>query len=302
MKTDKIAFVGTGIIGAGLAVNALTAGYPCTLYDVADLQIVRNRMQEIFDSMVEAGAYDRETADAAYARAAFTNNLKEAVTDAVFVQECIPERIELKQSTYRQIQEIVKDTAVIASSTSALMPSKLQEGALYPEKILVGHPYNPSYILPLVEIVAGEKTSQDSVNEAKKMYDSWGKVSVICLKEVFGYIAQHVNWGVRDIALKVVQDGICSPEDIDKAIMYGPGMRFPITGQLLTLAMGVEGGWKNIKKKYTGEEPSEFDLWLDGELNQELANRPEQIGNTLDSALKFRNKMLVAQLKVQGLL
>ena len=87
------------------------------------------------------------------------------------------------------------------------MPSELQEGALYPEKILVGHPYNPSYILPLIEIVAGKQTSQETVDAAKAMYDSWGKISVICLKEVYGYIAQHVNWGVRDIALKVVQDG-----------------------------------------------------------------------------------------------
>lgn len=134
------------------------------------------------------------------------------MTDAVFIQEAVPERIELKRSIFKQIQEITGSAPVISSTTTALMPSELQEGALYPERILVGHPYNPSYILPLVEIVAGKQTSQTTVDEAKAMYDSWGKVSVICLKEVYSYIAQNVNWGVRDIALKVVQDGICSPE------------------------------------------------------------------------------------------
>lgn len=299
---SKIAFIGTGIIGAGLAVNALAAGNECTLYDVVDLQTAKDRIKGIFDTMVEAGAYTQEKADEAYAHALFTNDMKEAVEGAVFIQEAVPERIELKRSVFKQIQEITGAAPVISSTTTALMPSELQEGALYPEKILVGHPYNPSYILPLIEIVAGKQTSQETVDAAKAMYDSWGKISVICLKEVYGYIAQHVNWGVRDIALKVVQDGICSPEDMDKAIMYGPGMRFPVTGQLLTLAMGVEGGWKNMNPKYNGKPATEFDLWLDEELNKELANRPEQIGNNLEDALKFRDKMLVAELKVQGLI
>ena len=224
---SKIAFIGTGIIGAGLAVNALAAGNECMLYDVVDLQTAKDRIKGIFDTMVEAGAYTQEKADEAYARASFTNDMKEAVEGAVFIQEAVPERIELKRSVFKQIQEITGAAPVISSTTTALMPSELQEGALYPEKILVGHPYNPSYILPLIEIVAGKQTSQETVDAAKAMYDSWGKISVICLKEVYGYIAQHVNWGVRDIALKVVQDGICSPEDMDKAIMYGPGYEIP---------------------------------------------------------------------------
>ena len=103
---SKIAFIGTGIIGAGLAVNALAAGNECTLYDVVDLQTAKDRIKGIFDTMVEAGAYTQEKADAAYAKASFTNNLKEAVTDAVFIQEAVPERIELKRSIFKQIQEI----------------------------------------------------------------------------------------------------------------------------------------------------------------------------------------------------
>ena len=96
IKMSKIAFIGTGIIGAGLAVNALAAGNECTLYDVVDLQTAKDRIKGIFDTMVEAGAYTQEKADAAYAKASFTNNLKEAVTDAVFIQEAVPERIELR--------------------------------------------------------------------------------------------------------------------------------------------------------------------------------------------------------------
>ena len=302
MEKGKLAFVGTGIIGAGLAVNALCAGYKATLYDVVDLQIAKDRIRGILDTLIEAGAFDQAKADEAYANASFTNDLKEAVEGAVFVQECVPERIEIKQATYKSIQEIVGDVPVIASSTTGLMPSKLQEGALYPERILVGHPYNPSYLLPLVEIVGGEKTTDEAKAFAKEMYASWGKVPVYCNKEVFGYLCQHVNWGVKDIAMKLVRDGIGTAEDVDKAIMYGPGMRFPITGQLLTLALGVEGGWANMSMKYAGKPASEEELELDKQVNEELANRPAQIGNTTEDAIKFRDKMLVAMLKVQGLL
>jgi carnitine 3-dehydrogenase len=302
MKTGKIAFIGTGIIGAGLAVNALVAGNECVLYDVANLEESKKRIYNILGSLVEAEAFDTDVAHEAYGRASFTNDLKKAVEGAVFIQESVPERIDLKRDIFKQIQEVTGNGPVIASATTALMPTDLQEGALYPDRILVGHPYNPSYILPLVEIVGGEQTSQESIDYAKEMYESWKKVPVICLKEVYGYIAQHINWGIRDIALKVVKEGICTPADMDKAIMYGPGMRLPITGQLLTLAMGVEGGWKNFYKKYYGKEATEFDYWLDDQLNLELENRPKATGNTLESALKFRDRMLVAELKVQGLL
>lgn len=302
MGTEKIAFIGTGIIGAGLAVNALVAGNDCILYDVADLNEAKHRIHNILQSMVDAEAFTQDVADEAYERASFTNDMAEAVKDASFIQESVPERIDLKRSIFQQIQEIAGNKPVIASATTALMPSELQEGAPYPERILVGHPYNPSYILPLVEIVAGKQTSEMAVAYAKDVYNSWGKVPVICLKEVYGYIAQHINWGIRDIALRVVQDGICTPEDMDKAIMYGPGMRLPITGQLLTLSMGVEGGWKNFQNKYYGKEATPFDYWLDYELQRELENRPEEIGNTLESAMKFRDRMLVAELKLQNLI
>lgn len=302
MEKGKLAFVGTGIIGAGLAVNALIAGFEATLYDIADLQITKDRIRQILDTMVEAGAFGPEKAEEALANAHYTNDLREAVEGAVFIQECVPERLELKQTTYRNIQEITGNVPVIASSTTGLMPSELQKDALYPDRILVGHPYNPSYLLPLVEIVGGSQTSDEAKAFAREMYSSWGKVPVYCNKEVYGYLCQHVNWGVRDIAMRLVREGIGTAEDVDKAIMYGPGMRFPITGQLLTLALGVEGGWANISMKYAGKPASEEELELDRQVNEELANRPEAIGNTTEEAIKFRDKMLVAMLKVQGML
>lgn len=299
---EKLAFIGTGIIGAGLAVNAMVAGFDAVLYDVADLQVAKDRVKGILDNMVDAGAFDAAAADAAFARATFTNDLKEACEGATFVQEAIPERLDLKQSTYKQIQEITGPAAIIASTTSALMPSDLQAGALYPDRIMVAHPYNPSYLIPLVEICAGKETSEEAMDKVREMYTAFGKVVIRCLKESVGFLAQPVNWGVKDIAFDLIKKGLGTPEDIDKAIMYGPGMRFAISGQLLTLALGVEGGWANMSRKYSNTEPTDFDLWLNDEVNKELANRPEQTGNTVETAIAFRDKMLVAMLKFQGMM
>ena len=143
-----ITLVGSGMIGAGLAVNALMNGHPTIIYDVIDLEKVKKTVQDVLDIMVEAGAITGEKAAEAASLASYTNDLDGAVEKADFVQECVPERIELKQSIYRQIQEKRGDKVVICSSTSAIMPSVLQKDMLYPKKILVGHPYNPSYLLP----------------------------------------------------------------------------------------------------------------------------------------------------------
>lgn len=298
----KIVFLGTGIIGAGLAVNAMTAGNEVVLYDVCDLQIVKNRVKGIFDILVDAGAMTQQEADAAMARASYSNSFEESMAGAHVIQESLPERLELKQETYKKIQAITGPETLICSSTTGLMPSDLQEGALYPSRIIIGHPYNPSYILPLVEIVKGKHTTQAEVDEAYSLYESWNKVPVVCLKEQYGYIAQHTNWGVRDILKRLVEEGICSAEDADKSLMYGPGMRFPVTGQLLTLSLGVEGGWAKLSEKYEGRPASQLELEIDRSVNEAIARRPEEIGNTVESVIKFRDRMLIEMLKLQNML
>lgn len=302
MKKEKLGFIGTGIIGAGLAVNAALKGYSVALYDVVPVDTAQERIRSILDTLIAADACTQEGADAAFAQCSFTNDLSEAVTDAVFIQECVPERMDLKHDIYRKIQELAGDKPLISSSTSSFMPSDLQEGALYPERILVGHPYNPSYILPLIEIVGGKKTSQDAIDYAKEIYTGMGKAPCHCRKEVFGYIVQNINFTLSEMTAKLVEDGIATAEDVDRALMYGPGMRLPITGHLLTISLGIEGGWKNIKPKYDNLPATEADLMVAEQIDFELANRPVELGNDIDSVLKFRDKMLVAMLKFQNML
>ena len=219
MDKIKAVFVGTGMIGAGLAANAMLNGYETVLYDVVPQEKMRENISHILDILVDAGAATRAQADQALADCQFSNNLEEAVKGADFVQECIPERLELKKSTYAAIQKVTGPDAVICSSTSKLFPTKLQEDALYPQSILVGHPYNPSYLLPLIELCGGEQTSPEAIQRAKEIYTGMGKVAVVCKKEIYGFIVNRLSWAALEAAKECVRDGVCSVEDMDKAIM-----------------------------------------------------------------------------------
>lgn len=183
MTGKRIAFAGCGLIGAGLAANAALAGFVPALYDVAGTETVRGRLEKILDDMAEFGACAPEQAREAKRRAVYARTLEEAVRGAVFVQESAPERLDVKQSLYREVQETCGRDTVIGSSASDILPSLLQEGALYPERILVCHPFNPSHLLPTMEIVPGGQTGQEAVAFARALYDRMGKVTCVCLKE-----------------------------------------------------------------------------------------------------------------------
>lgn len=301
MGKIKAVFVGTGMIGAGLAANAMLNGYETVLYDVVPQEKMRENISHILDILVEAGAATKAQADQALADCQFSNNLEEAVKGADFVQECIPERLELKKSTYTAIQKVTGPDAVICSSTSKLFPTKLQEDALYPQSILVGHPYNPSYLLPLIELCGGEQTSPEAIQRAKEIYTGMGKVAVVCKKEIYGFIVNRLSWAALEAAKECVRDGVCSVEDMDKAIMFGPGMRMAVTGQLLTISLGVDGGFRAIAEKY-GEEPTPWNEVYAQGVDEEIANRDPAMGNTVDGVCKFRDHAFAELLKLHKLL
>lgn len=297
MEQKKLAFVGSGMIGGGLAANALLKGYSCAIYDVVPVEKSRQTMEKLMNILVEAEAATAQDAQAALTRASYTNDLAEAVKGAVFIQECVPERLELKQDIYRQIQTVTGPDAILASSTTAMLPSVLQEGALYPQSILVGHPYNPSYLLPLIEVCGGKETAPETVARAMEIYTGMGKVPVHCRKEVNGFIVNSLSWGAMEAAKKVVMDGVCSVEDVDKAIMFGPGMRMAVTGQIMSISLGVQGGLRAAAAKY-GKAPEEADLVLADGVDEAMAHRTEEEGRDEESVIRFRDKMFAAILKL----
>lgn len=297
----KVAFVGTGMIGSGLAVNAAMNGQEVFLYYRRNLEQLKQRIRGTFDVFVEAGVISKEDAESKFNGMTFSMDMEEVVKGAAMVQESIAENLDTKKEMYRTIQEICGDEILICSSTSAMFPSALSEGALYPEKIIVGHPYNPSYLIPLIEI-CGPHADKETIDTAVEIYTAMGKVPVVCRKENKGFIVNSLSWAVMDGAMEKVKNGICSVEDVDKAIMYGPGMRMAVTGQLLTMSLGVQGGFRAMNAKYGGEENAEKEAFMgllaDG-VDEEIANRPEEKGNTVEDVEKFRDRALVEILKIQ---
>lgn len=297
---DKLAFVGCGLIGAGLAANSLLTGHPTALYDTCDTAIIKERITAILNTFVTHGAYTQEQADEAAALATYTQDLAEAVRGAVFVQESAPERVDMKRELYRTIQETCGRDVVIGSSASNIMTATLAEGALYPDRIVVGHPFNPSHLLPTVEIVVGKDTSQETVDFAKRIYTEMDKVAVVCLKDEVGYLVQRINSQILETAILLVNEGYASAEDVDKAIMYGPGMRLPLCGQLLSIVLGVKGGWRALAQKYCGTEaPKEYLVVADG-VDEEIAHRPPEIGNEWEDIIRYRDKALIELQRIQG--
>ena len=297
----KAAFVGTGLIGAGLAVNAVMHGYDVFMYYRRNFESLAERVRGILRIFTDNQVCSVRQAEEWFNSISFTMELSEAVDGAVIVQESIAESADMKREMYTQIQDICGDSPLIASSTSTLFPSSLSEGARYPERIVVGHPYNPAHLLPVIEICGGLSASESSVCQAKAIYTEWGKVPVVCLKEDTGFIVNNISWAAMEICHKKVVSGVCTAEDMDKAIIYGPGLRMAILGQILTISLGAEGGFRNIDAKYGRPFNPENEIMAQG-VDEMMKNRLPVTGNSVETIEAYRDKMIIDILKLQNLI
>lgn len=297
----NITFIGAGMIGAGLAVNAVMHGENVTVMDQRPYEEIAPGFQNIFRIFIENNVCTESEAKEYLERIVFTTELEIAVKEAELIQESIVENVEAKRALYKNIQEICGGRGkqpVIASSTSLLFSSALSEEALYPEKILVGHPYNPSYLMPIMEICGGDNASEETIQEIRHIYETWGKAPVICRKEVKGFIANELNQTMTRMCRDQVVQGICTAEDMDKAIMYGPGLRMAILGQLMTTSLGVEGGFRNMCAKYNLPPNPDYDL-LGEQMDEVFVNRSREEGNTPQEVIAYRDKMLIEILRLK---
>jgi carnitine 3-dehydrogenase len=301
MNSKKIAFIGSGLIGTGLAVNALTHGYSVTLQTRSRVDRMKERVAHILDILTETRVYTKEETEEAAARAVYTTSIEEAADGAEFIQESGPENPETKRALYAEIERVCPADAVIASSTSKLLPTDLQSEMTQPERLLVGHPYHPSYLLPLVELCGGRHTAPETIAAAKAFYESLGKKAIVCRKELSGYVVNRLNWAAMDEARKTVLEGCCTVEEMDQAIMYGPGLRMALTGQILTISLGVEGGLRGMTAKY-GDTPSPDDETIAAGVEAEMQNRAAAAGRTEADISDFRDRAIIELLRMQGMI
>lgn len=241
VETRTIGIVGTGVIGAGWAVRALSRGYDVVAWDPAPEaeQRLRDTVTRNWTSATKLGLFPGASTD----RIRWAES-PEALASAVdWIQESAPEDEAVKCPLLQRLAAASEPSTIIASSSSGLLPSRLQAGCAHPERVLIGHPFNPVYLLPLVEIVAGEQTSPAAVDAAVAHYDDLVMHPLVVRNEIEGYLSDRLQEAVWREILHLVNDGIATTDELDDALTYGPGLRWAGMGTNLTfhLAGGDEG-------------------------------------------------------------
>ena len=249
MENRQIAIIGGGVIGGGWLARFLLNGWDVNLYD-PDPEAMR-KISEVLENARHALPMLYEQNLAEEGRLRHCEHIKDAVCDAVYIQESVPERLELKQKVMAEIQAHCLPSAVIASSTSGFKPSELQASSQNPEQIMVCHPFNPVYLLPLVEMVPGPQTAQHHITSAQQILEQTGMYPLVVRKEIDAHIADRLLEAVWREGLWLVHDQIATTQEIDDAIRYGFGLRWAQMGLFETYRIaGGEAGMAHFISQF----------------------------------------------------
>ncbi|GKT54405.1 3-hydroxyacyl-CoA dehydrogenase [Colletotrichum tofieldiae] len=247
-EIQKVAIIGCGSIGASWAALFLAQGLEVTAFDInpAAKEFLQNLVADALPVLSSLGLVKNTKAQVSDIR--FTTHMAEALADADFVQENGPEKLEFKRKLFNEMASIVHIDTIIATSSSGLTCSSIQEGmhtSSHPKRCVVGHPFNPPHLIPLVEVVAGNQTSAETVDTTMRFYESMGKKAVKVKKEVVGHVANRLQAALMREVMHLLQEDVADVEDIDKAMSYGPGLRWGVMGPSLLFHLGGgEGGIK----------------------------------------------------------
>lgn len=246
---SKVAIVGGGVIGAGWAARFALSGIEVAIFD-PDPEVER-KTNLVIDNARRAMTRLYGAALPPEGTVSCAATLAEAVADADFVQESLPEREDLKQRMLAEIDLLMPDYAIIGSSTSGLLPSRLQARMTRPDRLVVGHPFNPVYLLPLVEVCGGESTSKETIDAASAIYEQIGMKILLVRKEIDGFIADRLLEAVWREALWLINDGVATASELDDAIRFGAGMRWSFMGTFLTYRLaGGEAGMRHFLNQF----------------------------------------------------
>ncbi len=249
IKKKIVTIVGAGVIGAGWAARMLASGLIVNAYDPsvkARKQLLSNT-KTVLKSLQRLGL----NKNAKLSNLKIYSDLRESLLSTTFVQENAPENEKLKKKLLKDIDKSLPKNIIIASSSSGLLPTRIQSLCNYPERVCIGHPFNPVYLLPLVELVSGKQTKKNTITKAKKFYEEIGMKPLIVKKEIEGYISDRLQEALWREALHIIKDGIASTQDVDDAIVYGPGLRWSFMGVCLTFHLaGGQTGMKHMLEQF----------------------------------------------------
>ena len=300
----RIAIVGTGVIGASWAAQYLARGFDVVATDPAPNAEanLRKYIDEAWPALTNIGLSPGASRD----RLSFTTNMKEALSQADFVQENGPERVDFKIKLFADMDDATPVDSIIASSSSGITPSVMQTNAKHPERILIGHPFNPPHIIPLVEVVAGTKTSPEAVQRAIAFYASIGKKPIKLNKELPGHVGNRLQIALYKEVMYLIQHDVLSVSDADDAVSYGPGLRWGLMGPSLQWHLGGgPGGIKHFMEhlmpNMAAAIPGLGTPNVDDELKQKIVDGVLQIAGdrSVDQIAQVENDELLGLIKLR---
>ena len=248
-KIKKIAIIGTGVIGAGWIIRCLAHDKIVYAFD-KDLKLKKNLVSEIKRTWPYVKKlFNKKTLKLKNFK--YFTSLEEAVKDADFIQECASENYVLKTRLMATIGKHAKPKAIISSSSSGLLPTKIYSKCKNPQRTIIGHPFNPVYLLPAVEIVPGKKTSNEYLDNAKKFYKSISMNPIMVKHELPGYLSDRLQEALWREGLHIINEGHATTEDLDRAIEDGPGLRWSLMGTFLNFHLvGGKTGMRHMLEQF----------------------------------------------------
>lgn len=314
MNKPVVACCGGGTIGSGFAVSFALHGVECRILEIDDpaaLERTNRTLDEIFAFFQTEVGMVPEEITAARARVSVTTDPAEAYREVALIQECGPESYEAKQGIMKVIDRYAPADAIYASSTSGLLISAIAGYSARPERCIGAHPYHPAYLIPLVEITRSPQTSRETVDRAVDIYRAIGKEPVVLSKDIAGFIANRISHAVLREVVSLVKNGVCSVEDADKAMVYGPGMRWAVVGPVMVGELLSPNGTREATERLRATNERIFqDLenltelpadWGDAAqkgVDEEKANMPDFIGHSSQEIAKFRDQALLQILRL----
>jgi 3-hydroxyacyl-CoA dehydrogenase len=297
--------VGTGVIGASWAAQYLARGLDIVATDPApDAEAnLRKYVDEAWEQLEEIGL----SAGASRDRLTFTKDMGQALAQADFVQENGPERPDFKMKLFADMDEATPVDSIIASSSSGITPSVMQSDCKHPERVIVGHPFNPPHIIPLVEVVGGTKTSPEAIQQAMRFYSSIGKKAIHLHKELPGHVANRLQAALYREILYLIEQGVLSVEDTDTAVSYGPGLRWGVMGQSLQWHLGGgAGGIDHFMEQLMDPLAAMMKTLGNPEVTPELKQTivegvtREAAGRSVDELAREENEVIIGLLRLRA--
>ena len=303
-KVKKVAVIGTGVIGTGWIIRCLAHNKIVYAFD-KDLKLKKNLVKEIKRTwpFVKKLFY-KKTLNLKNFK--YFTSIEDTLKDADFIQECATENYSLKTKLMSSISKYSKKNAIIASSSSGLLPSRIFSKCKYPERALIGHPFNPVYLLPAVEIVPGKKTSKKFINQAKKFYQSISMNPIMIKKELPGYLSDRLQEALWREGLHIINEGYATTKDLDRAIEDGPGLRWSLMGTFLTFHLaGGKSGMKHMLEQFGPALKLPWTKLKAPNLSRKLINRlvegtkKQSKGKTVAKISNIRDEYLVELQKLR---